>query len=266
MTPTYHSIAYAGFEVANPVALDAILALLGRTGLPEGAVALDIGAGAGGVSVALAREFGLRVQAIERYPDMAEMIRDRAEAAGVADRVAVVAEGSATVLDRLAPADLIVALGSTEPAGPGIRSATDIFARLSDRLASSGWLLWGDLTWKGEPPEPLRQVIGATGDYATHEGWLAAAEAAGLEVVSAEIAPRRRLGRLLRRRRHAGPRLARRQSRGPGRAVDPPARRPLQDHLRLRQALAQLWSLPVSKALRPPPTLSCASFLSSFRA
>ena len=189
MTPTYHSIAYAGFEVANPVALDAILALLGRTGLPEGAVALDIGAGAGGVSVALAREFGLRVQAIERYPDMAEMIRDRAEAAGVADRVAVVAEGSATVLDRLAPTDLIVALGSTEPAGPGIRSATDIFARLSDRLASSGWLLWGDLTWKGEPPEPLRQVIGATGDYATHEGWLAAAEAAGLEVVSAEIAP-----------------------------------------------------------------------------
>ena len=65
MTPTYHSIAYAGFEVANPVALDAILALLGRTGLPEGAVALDIGAGAGGVSVALAREFGLRVQAID---------------------------------------------------------------------------------------------------------------------------------------------------------------------------------------------------------
>ena len=189
MTPTYHSIAYAGFEVANPVTLDAILGLVARTGLPEGAVALDIGAGAGGVSVALAHEFGLRVQAIERYPDMAEMIRDRAEAAGVADRVAVVAEGSATALDRLAPADLIVALGSTEPVGPGIRSPTDIFARLSDRLASSGWLLWGDLTWKGEPPGPLRQVIGATGDYATHEGWLAAAEAAGLEVVSAGIAP-----------------------------------------------------------------------------
>ena len=189
MTPTYHSIAYAGFEVANPVTLDAILGLVARTGLSEGAVALDIGAGAGGVSVALARDFGLRVQAIERYPDMAEMIRVRAEAAGVADRVAVVAEGSATALGRLAPADLIVALGSTEPAGPGIRSATDIFARLSDRLASSGWLLWGDLTWKGEPPEPLRQVIGATGDYATHEGWLAAAEAAGLEVVSAGIAP-----------------------------------------------------------------------------
>ena len=189
MTPTYHSIAYAGFEVANPVTLEAILELVARTGLAEGAVALDIGAGAGGVSVAVAREFGLRVQAIERYSDMAAMIRARAEAAGVADRVTVIAEGSATALDRLAPADLIVALGSTEPAGPGIRSATEIFARLADRLASPGWLLWGDLTWKGEPPEPLRQVIGATGDYATHEGWLAAADAAGLATLAAEIAP-----------------------------------------------------------------------------
>ena len=189
MTPTYHSIAYAGFEVANPVGLDAVLALVARTGLSEGATSVDIGAGAGGVSVALARAFRLQVQAIERYPDMARMIRDRAEAAGVADRVAVVAEGSAVALARLPAADLIVALGSTEPAGPGVRSAAAIFARLADRLASPGWLLWGDLTWKGDPPEPLRQVIGATGDYATHEGWLAAAAAAGLETVSAGIAP-----------------------------------------------------------------------------
>ncbi len=189
MSPTYHSIAYAGFEVANPVTLDAILALVARTGLPPDAVAVDIGAGAGGVSVALARDAGLSVRAIERYPDMASMIRERAAAAGVGDAVEVVAEGSATALDRFAPADLIVALGSTEPAGPGIRAATDIFATLASRLASPGWLLWGDLTWKGEPPAPLRQVIAATGDYATHDGWQAAAGAAGLEVVSAEIAP-----------------------------------------------------------------------------
>lgn len=189
MTPTYHSIAYAGFEVANPVSLDAIRTAIARANLPAGAVAIDIGAGAGGVSVALARDFGLNVQAIERYPDMAEMICARAEVAGVSDRVTVVAEGSATALDRLAPADLIVALGSTEPAGPGIRAADEIFVRLADRLASPGWLLWGDLTWRGEPPEPLHQVIGATGDYASHEGWLAAADAAGLEAVSAERAP-----------------------------------------------------------------------------
>ncbi len=189
MTPTYHSIAYAGFQVANPVTLSAIEALAAQTGLPAGARALDIGAGAGGVSVALARSFGFRVQAIERYPDMAEMIRERATRADVAARVTVVAEGSATALARLSPADLIVALGSTEPAGPGIRSAADIFTRLTASLATPGWLIWGDLTWKGEPPESLRRVIGAAGDYATHEGWLEAARAAGLDVVSAEIAP-----------------------------------------------------------------------------
>ncbi|MGV3577772.1 SAM-dependent methyltransferase [Brevundimonas sp.] len=189
MTPTYHSIAYAGFEVANPVTLDAISALVARTGLPKNAVAVDIGAGAGGVSAALARDAGLKVKAIERYPDMAEMIRARAEAAGVADRVEVIAEGSATALDRFAPADLIVALGSTEPAGPGLRSADAIFTALASKLASPGWLLWGDLTWRGEPPEPLRRIIGATGDYAGHEGWQVAATAAGLEIVSAEIAP-----------------------------------------------------------------------------
>ncbi len=189
MTPTYHSIAYAGFEVANPVSLDAVLALVARTGVPPGAVAVDIGAGAGGVSVALARDAGLNVKAIERYPDMADMIRDRADAASVSDRVEIVAEGSATALDRFAPADLIVALGSTEPAGPGVRVAADIFAGLASKLASPGWLLWGDLTWRGEPPAPLRQVIAATGDYATHDGWQAAAQAAGLEVISSDIAP-----------------------------------------------------------------------------
>lgn len=187
MTPTYHSIAYAGFEVANPVTLEAIAALVARTGLGGGATAIDIGAGAGGVSIALARDFGLKVHAVERYAAMAETIRARADQAGVADRVTVATEGSATALQRLSTADLIVALGSTEPAGPGVRAAADIFAALATHLTTPGWLLWGDLTWRGEPPQPLRQVIGATGDYATHEGWIAAAEAAGLRVVSAEI-------------------------------------------------------------------------------
>ncbi len=189
MTPTYHSIAYAGFEVANPISLAEILAVVGQTDLPIGAQVLDIGAGAGGVSVALATTFGFEVQAIERYSDMADMIGRRALEAGVADRVSVIPEDSATALVRAGACDLIVALGSTEPAGPGIRSANEIFSRLAGSLTSSGWLLWGDLTWRGEPPEPLRQVIGATGDYASHEGWLAAGEAAGLEAISAERAP-----------------------------------------------------------------------------
>ncbi len=189
MSPTYHSIAYAGFEVANPVSLVEIETLAAQTDLPAGARVIDIGAGTGGVSVALARSFGFQVEAIERYSDMAEMIRERAMRAGVAELVSVTAEGSGTALETLAPADMIVALGSTEPAGSGIRAPADIFTALAARLTSPGWLLWGDLTWRGSPPEPLRQIIGVTGDYATHEGWLQAAAAAGLEPISAERAP-----------------------------------------------------------------------------
>lgn len=189
MALTYHRIAYEGVVVANPVTLEAVETLSARTGLGEGAVALDIGAGAGGVSVALAKRLGLEVHAMERDPAMAEMIRARAEAEGASDRVTVHAETSASALDRLAPADLIVALGTTEPAGPGVRDPAGIIAGLAGRLASPGWLLWGDMVWKGDPPEPLRQVIGLTGDYADDAGWRAAGEAAGLELVEARASP-----------------------------------------------------------------------------
>lgn len=189
MTPNYHTIAYAGLEVANPVTMNAIRAMISRTRLSAGALALDVGAGTGGVSVALARDFGLTVKAIERDPDMVAMIQDLSTAAGIDTQITAVSEGSATALKRLGPADLIVALGATEPVGPGVRAANDLFRVLASHLTSPGWLLWGDLTWKGEPPPPLRQVIGATGDYATHEGWQEAATVNGLDIVAAEITP-----------------------------------------------------------------------------
>lgn len=189
MALTYHRIAYDGVLVANPVTLEAVEALAARTGLGTDAIALDIGAGAGGVSVALAKRLDLKVHAIERDPAMAEMIRSRAEAAGASHRIIVHAENSARALDRLAPAHLIVALGTTEPAGPGVRDPNGIISGLAGRLASSGWLLWGDMVWKGDPPEPLRQVIGLTGDYADDAGWRAAGEAAGLELVETRASP-----------------------------------------------------------------------------
>jgi len=126
------------------------------------------------------------VQAIERDPVMAQMIRQRVEAVGVTDRVSVVVENSATALARLSPVDLIVALGTTDAAAPGLREPSALFARLAQHLRGPGWLLWGDLTCKADAPGPLRQVIGVTGDYASHEGWQQAALAAGLEVVAAE--------------------------------------------------------------------------------
>lgn len=187
MTPTYHRIAYDGFEVANPVALSRVLAMVSRADLPSDAVALDIGAGAGGVAVAMARTEGLTVHAIERDPAMAAMIRARAAGAGRGERLHVVCEDSATALDRLSPVDLIVALGTTEAAGQGVRDPAGILRGLATHLHRPGHILWGDLFWRGDPPAPLRQIIGMTGDYATDDGWRAAGAEAGLDCVAAEV-------------------------------------------------------------------------------
>jgi len=189
MAPDYHHIGYENLDVANPVTLAAIEEFAARAGLPAGARVLDIGAGTGGVAVALARQYGFDLHAIERDPAMAKAIGDRLRAKGHQGRVSVVVEHSTQALDRLGPADMIVALGSTEAAGKGIKTPDGIFEGLVPRLKSPGFLLWGDLVWTATPPEPLRQVVGISGVYASDAGWKQAAAKAGLECVCSEISP-----------------------------------------------------------------------------
>ena len=187
MKPTYQRIAYDGLEVANPTCLQTVMDLLDQAELRPEAVAMDIGAGTGAVSVAMARVQGLTVHAIERDPLLAERITERVRSAGLSDRVHVHAVHAADVLERLSPVDLVVALGTTEAAGPGRRAPEATFRALAGHLKSPGHLLWGDLFWKGEPPLPLRQIVGLTGDHATNAGWVEAGIAAGLDCVASEV-------------------------------------------------------------------------------
>lgn len=189
MAPDYHHIAYVGLQVANPVTIEAVLAAAERSGLPGGAKVLDIGAGTGGVSAALARRFGYHVHAIERDPVMVSHIGERVRAEGLADRLTPVRGMAPQILDVLAPADMMVAMGSTRIGGPEVTTSAGLFQTLASRLASPGYVLWGDLTWIADAPAPLRQVVGLSGIYATDEGWKVAAKAAGMECVSAEISP-----------------------------------------------------------------------------
>lgn len=189
MAPDYHHIAFKGVDVANPVTLEAIEAFVARTDLPAGARVLDIGAGTGGIAVALARKHGFDVHAIERDPAMAKAIGERLRDKGPPARVSVVPEHSSQVLDRLAPADMIIALGSTDAAGLGIKTPEGIFQGLASRLKSPGYLLWGDLVWTATPPEPLRQVISIAGVYSSDAGWKKAAVDAGLECVCSQLSP-----------------------------------------------------------------------------
>lgn len=186
---SFQRIAYEALEVCNGVELSTLEAALARTGLGEGATAIDIGTGNATVAIHLARRFGLAVAAIELDPVMAELARSRIEAAGVGARVSLTVARAAGVLAVTPPVDLIVALGTTDVSGEGRPTPEAGFMALRRSLKPGGWLLWGDIVWRGEPPPPLRQIVELTNLYTDDAGWRAAAVAAGFVVVEARISP-----------------------------------------------------------------------------
>lgn len=187
MRVAFHHIAYRPLAVCNALSMERLEATVRLAGLKPGAAVMDIGCAYGEVSMHLARAFDARVTAVELDPVMAEGAEARIAAAGLSERISVRRETSAAALAALPAFDLIVAIGSTEPAGKGLREPGAVFAALSQHLTSGGALLWGDLFWQDEPPAPLRQLVETGGYYVAHEALQSAAREAGLEVVSAEI-------------------------------------------------------------------------------
>ncbi|MBX9575476.1 MAG: class I SAM-dependent methyltransferase [Caulobacteraceae bacterium] len=187
MRRNFHQIAYEALAVCNALEPEALAACVGRTGLGPGARALEIGAGNGTVGIVLARDFGMTVEAVELDWGMAAMAQARIAGAGVADRVTLHRLRSEVVLEDLSDLDLITAIGVTDPVGEGVREPRAMLEGLRPHLRDGGFLIWGDLFWKAEPPAPLRQLTEMTNLHETHDGWQAAALAAGYEVVSADV-------------------------------------------------------------------------------
>jgi 2-polyprenyl-3-methyl-5-hydroxy-6-metoxy-1,4-benzoquinol methylase len=185
MAMTFNRVAYAALQVCNAVDLATVEAAAARAGLSPGARALDIGAGNAAVSVMLADRFGLQVTAVEADPGMAELAASRIAASGAP--VSLVVDRSGAVLEAAAPFDLIVAIGSVEPAGRGLREPDAIIAALAGHLAPGGSLLWGDITWKAPPPDPILQMTSITNLYTDDMGWRSAAARAGLDTAFARI-------------------------------------------------------------------------------
>ena len=186
MRMSYHRIAYEVLDVCNAVEMATLEAAVVRAGPPTGARALDIGSGNAAVAIRLAERLGLVVDTVELDPAMADLARQRIAASPARNLVTLHPARAGEVLAASAPYDLIVALGVTEPVGGGVRDPQGMLAGLAAYLVPGGRLLWGDLVWTAEPSEPLRQIIELTNTYADHEGWQAAARAAGLTVLSAE--------------------------------------------------------------------------------
>ncbi|MDQ3125175.1 MAG: class I SAM-dependent methyltransferase [Pseudomonadota bacterium] len=186
---SFQRIAYEVREVCNGVELAALEAAVARTGLGAGATAIDIGTGNATVAIRLAQRFDLSVAAIELDPVMADLARSRIETAGAEDRVSLTVAPAAEVLARTAPVDLIVALGTTNVSGEGRPTPAAGFIALRRSLKPGGWLLWGDVVWRSEPPAPLRQITEVTNLYTDDAGWRAAAAGAGFEVIDGRISP-----------------------------------------------------------------------------
>ncbi len=187
MRVAFHHIGYQPLAVCNALSMGRLEATAARAGLKPGARVMDIGCAYGEVSIHLARTFDAQVTAVELDPVMAGGAEARIQAAGLSNLISIRRETSAAALAALPAFDLIVAIGSTEPAGKGLRDPAAVFAALSQHLTPGGSLLWGDLFWKDEPPAPLRQLVETGGYYVSHDTWQADAREAGLEVVSAEI-------------------------------------------------------------------------------
>lgn len=182
MPLNFHRIAYEALAVCNATSLDRIDAALGLTAIRPGLRAIDIGCANACVSIHLAERFGLVVEAVELDETMAELAEARITASSVAAQITLHKTRSDTVLPKHGPYDLIVALGTTEPTGPGIREPEAMLSGLALHLASGGHLLWGDLVWTAEPPGPLRQIVELQNRYRSDDGWRQAARSAGLSV------------------------------------------------------------------------------------
>jgi SAM-dependent methyltransferase len=85
--PRYFVVAERDHELQNPISREKLLLLGERLRLGPETRVLDVASGRGGPAILLASELGCSVRGIEISPDFHAVAVERAEAAGVSDRV-----------------------------------------------------------------------------------------------------------------------------------------------------------------------------------
>jgi SAM-dependent methyltransferase len=85
--PRYFTVAERDHELQNPTSEEKLRLLGERLRLDSRSRVLDVASGRGGPALVLAREFGCRVEGIEIAPEFHGAAVERAEAAGLSERV-----------------------------------------------------------------------------------------------------------------------------------------------------------------------------------
>ncbi|WP_300008419.1 class I SAM-dependent methyltransferase [Pseudonocardia sp.] len=154
--------------------------------LPTRPRVLDIGCGTGPATLVLAREAGGRVTGIDTHEPFLQVLRARADAAGLGHRVDTLAASMTALPLPDGVADLVWAEGSAYVMG--FDAALRGWRRL---LAPGGVLVLTEAEWTTPDPSPGARAFWASGYPAmrTTAGNVAAAQDAGWVVTASYLLP-----------------------------------------------------------------------------
>jgi SAM-dependent methyltransferase len=176
--PRYFIVAERDHELQNPLSPDSLRLLGERLRLGPGSRVLDIASGRGGPAVLLAREFGCSIEGIEIAPEFHAVALERAEAAGLGDRVTF-ALGDASHEELAADAyDVALCLGASFVWG-GLAGTLDA---LEPTVRPGGHVVVGEPFWRRLPlPDDYAD---RNEPFTTLEGTVRIMESGSLAVVT----------------------------------------------------------------------------------
>ena len=147
MIPRYFVVAEALHELQNPTSREKLVLLGERLGLGPGSRVLDIASGRGGPALVLAETFGCSVRGVEISPDFHAVAVERADAAGLAERLTFeLGDGAAATFEPEAY-DAALCLGASFVYG----SLADTVEALAPAVRAGGHVVVGEPYWRRLP-------------------------------------------------------------------------------------------------------------------
>jgi len=176
--PRYYVVAEREHEIQNPISAEKLRLLGERIRLGPGSRVLDVASGRGGPAILLARELGCSVEGIEIALEFHAAAVERADAAGVADRVTFrLADASG---ESFPPGsyDAAFCLGASFVFG-GLVGTLDV---LEPCVRPGGHVVVGEPYWKRRPlPDDYED---RNDPWTSLEGTVAILESGDLAVVT----------------------------------------------------------------------------------
>jgi SAM-dependent methyltransferase len=180
------ALLFRGMEKLGPGGNAHTLEVLRRLPPTQMRVTVDAGCGTGRQTIALARELGTPVDAVDSYqPFLADLVR-RAEDAQVGHLVRVHCMDMKDIPDAFPGIDLLWSEGAAYNIGFG--NALSTWART---LVRGGFAVVSELSWLKEPaPEPAREFFrSGYPDMRSVQHNIAVAESAGYRLLSTYTLP-----------------------------------------------------------------------------